>query len=724
MNRQLPLAAPPEPLEPSGVTGKRAIEDPWFPFEEISQIAQAESWRKEVHRPASHIHKWWAQRLGSVFRAIVIGALAPQSADVMELYRSPTRFPGAVVFDPFMGSGTTVGETLKLGARAVGRDINPVAYFQVRTSLKLTSRQELMAAFEAIRRDVSNEILGYYKARLEDGRMATVLYYFWVKQVDCPLCKQAVDLFPTYAFARHAYPGRYSRAQVLCRRCGSIGTVADILKAYKCDTCDEVFDPRQGPARGKHATCQTCNTTFPIGETIRNQGSPPKHRMYAKLVVTPDENKAYLPIDQYDLSLYRDAQHALCNRGDPYPVAEIRPGHNTNQVLNYGYLYWHQMFNDRQLLCLSILAERISAIEKEPLREIFTCLFTGALEFNNMFASYKGEGTGAVRHMFSHHILKPERMPLEANVWGTPKSSGAFSTLFKTRLLRAVSYWEDPSELLVDKTRDGLKSRKMFGLSRHTSLEAAISFATLGPNAPVFLSCGDSATTDMPSASIDAVITDPPFFDNVHYSELADFFYVWQRHMLGANGYFASESTRSTAEVQHSDADTFLERLTNVWLECSRVLKDDGILVFTYHHARVEGWRNLAQSLLRAGFRVVQCHPIKSEMSVATPKRQAKEPIDLDSIVVCRKNSPSDISDSRDLRDILIDVTAEASAQVQRLHQGHQILPRADVRVVVMGQLLAHLSHVRDEETLLDQFEVLANDVPSIVAQLVPTQGE
>ena len=48
-----------------------------------------------------------------------------------------------------------------------------------------------------------------------------------------------------------------------------------------------------------------------------------------------------------------------------------------------------------------------------------------------MFASYKGEGTGAVRHMFAHHILKPERVPLEANLWGTPKSSGSFSTMFE-----------------------------------------------------------------------------------------------------------------------------------------------------------------------------------------------------------------------------------------------------------------------------------------------------
>jgi len=47
----------------------RALEDDSFPFEALSEIAERESWRKEVNRPLSHIHKWWAQRLGSVFRA-------------------------------------------------------------------------------------------------------------------------------------------------------------------------------------------------------------------------------------------------------------------------------------------------------------------------------------------------------------------------------------------------------------------------------------------------------------------------------------------------------------------------------------------------------------------------------------------------------------------------------------------------------------------------------
>ena len=81
------------------------------------------------------------------------------------------------------------------------------------------------------------------------------------------------------------------------------------------------------------------------------------------------------------------------------------------------------------------------------LREFFLILFSSILEFNNMFCSFKGEGTGAVRHLFSHHILKPERQALENSVWGFTKSSGCFSSLFKSRLLKAKEYQQAPFEL-------------------------------------------------------------------------------------------------------------------------------------------------------------------------------------------------------------------------------------------------------------------------------------
>lgn len=97
--------------------GPRAIEDEAFPFEALSDVAEIESWRKEINRPTTHIHKWWAQRLGTVFRALTIGAFAPSGADVFDLFYKPIRISGTI-FDPFMGSGTTLAESVKLGAKA------------------------------------------------------------------------------------------------------------------------------------------------------------------------------------------------------------------------------------------------------------------------------------------------------------------------------------------------------------------------------------------------------------------------------------------------------------------------------------------------------------------------------------------------------------------------------------------------------------------------------
>lgn len=399
-----------------GTSRKCAIESDSFPFEALSNIAEIESWRKEINRPIYHIHKWWAQRLGTVFRAMIIGAFATEGADILELFYSPVRVKGGVVFDPFMGSGTTIGEAVKLGARAIGRDINPVAHFLVRNAFAVHDRRAILKTFQGIEREVADQIRHFYRIRLPDGKTAEVLYYFWVKTLDCPSCSEPVDLFSSYVFARHAYPKKYPTAQVVCPHCGDINPMRYDVYEARCGACRTTFNPQAGPAHRQKAICPACLHVFPIAKTIREQGKVPVHKLYAKLVLMPDGTKSYQPATEEDRKLYAEAESALAARPDAYPVVTIKPGYNTNQVLGYNYHHWHEMFNARQLLCLSILAECIRAIEEPLLRDLFTCLFSGTLEFNNLFTSYKGEGTGAVRHMFAHHILKPERVPLEANV--------------------------------------------------------------------------------------------------------------------------------------------------------------------------------------------------------------------------------------------------------------------------------------------------------------------
>ncbi len=697
----------------------RAIEDENFPFEILSEIAEKESWRKEINRPTTHIHKWWAQRLGTVFRAIAIGAFAPSGTNLLDLLHQPVRIRDRVVFDPFMGSGTTIAETVKLGARGIGRDINPVAHFLVKCALSIHDRRAVLATYDAIKRDVADRILSYYRATLPDGSVADVLYYFWVKIATCPCCAASVDLFPSRIFARHAYPAKFPRAQAVCPTCGEITEVHVRDKDTRCPTCAVSFDPSRGTAKGQSATCPHCSQAFPIAKTIRAGDRVPDHRLYAKLVLMADGTKAYLPATDADRNLYMKALRELAARTNPYPVVAISPGHNTNQALGYRYRYWHEMFNARQLLCLSILADRIRDITDPVIRELFTCLFSGALEFNNMFASYKGEGTGAVRHMFAHHILKPERVPLEANLWGTPRSSGAFSTMFEGRIRRALDYAANPFELRLRKGANGSAAEKVYGLSEQMGCQVAESYAEFSEEQRVYLSCGDSSATDLPDSCVDAVLTDPPFFDNVHYSELADFFHVWQRHILGPHGTRRTDTTRSDLEVQNENADDFAERLSGVWKEVYRVLKDDGLLVFTYHHSRPEGWRCVLHALMSTGFKITAAHPIKAEMSVAMPKLQAKEPIDLDIIVVCRKSAVLDANLSKGT--VQETVAPAAIAQTRRMADAGRQLSRNDVRVIVMAQILHHLSQIPSVTQALrlldgasDEIEVLINQVHSL----------
>jgi adenine-specific DNA methylase len=411
------------------------------------------------------------------------------------------------------------------------------------------------------------------------------------------------------------------------------------------------------------------------------------------MILLPTGEKEYVAADAFDRDLYGEAAELLSKRGASYPVVGIDPGYNTNQALNYGYTHWHQMFNARQLLCLSVLADRVRAIPEPNLRDLFACLFSGVLEFNNMFASFKGEGTGAVRHMFSHHILKPERTPLEANVWGTPRSSGSFTTLFESRILRALDYSEDPSEIQVNRRNGKLASQRVFGLSVPLAHRSAKNFLEFQQGDTLYLSCGDSSSTDLADESVDAIVTDPPFFDNVHYSQLADFFYVWQRHVLGVNGSHERASTRSEAEVQQTSPVVFTDRLQRVWQECHRVLKRDGLLIFSYHHSRAEGWRAVLEALSRAGFVIVAAHPMKAEMSVAMPKHQASEPIDLDMIVVCRKRAvPVSGESPIDVRRTVEEAAIDAQTQVQRLGNAGRRLSRNDVRIVLMAQVIRRLS--------------------------------
>ena len=169
-----------------------------FPFADLSLIAERESWRKEVYRPVYYIHKWWAKRLGTVFRGILLAACLDESDDFWEFYYKKNDFKNITVFDPFMGSGVTLGEAIKLGCKAIGRDINPVSFLSCNASLTKYKSHDVLSVYKNIEDYVSSILLQNFKTKTDQGEDAIVLYYFLVKELTCPKCSNNIELFPEF----------------------------------------------------------------------------------------------------------------------------------------------------------------------------------------------------------------------------------------------------------------------------------------------------------------------------------------------------------------------------------------------------------------------------------------------------------------------------------------------------------------------------------------------
>lgn len=672
------------------------IESDDFPFEELSLIAEHESWRKEVHRPIYYLHKWWAKRLGSVFRGILLGAVLNEKQDLIEEFYKNHIFTEKTVFDPFMGSGVTIGEAHKLGFIALGRDINPVAFNTVKAALGPINERKVREEFKRISESVGKRISELYLTTDSQGHEAEVLYFFWVMLISCPRCQNSIDLFSNRVIAGHAYPKIHPETKVLCPQCGNIFSSTHGSTSAKCTECGITFNPSDGPVNRSTVSCSKCENNFQIIDAINISGGKPDFRLYGKLILKENGEKEYLRVSETDLQKYKEStdllKRELMEAKVSIPDLKLEEGYNTKQAINYGFKKWKDFYNERQLLALGWLQREISKIIDKDTRDLFLILFSGILEFNNMFTSYKGEGTGAVRPLFYHHILKPERTPIEANVWGTSKSSGSFYTLYNSRLENLLKYRNNPKEVLL-KESEKLKIETSNSFLGKVELD----WPTNGVYLPgeIYLSCGSSSDTRLMEKSIDLIVTDPPFFDNVNYSELADFFYSWQQ-LYSSDEHFGL-STRNKLEVQDMDRLRFSTKLTAVFKECSRVLKDEGLMVFTYHQSNSDGWSALLSALRDSNFKVVNAHPIKAEMSVAAPKSQTQDPIQLDSIIICRKSNKIEHGDLplEELRQRTIN-------KISRLEGAGFKLSKNDRRVILYGQTLSYVQNIDELEYVIE----------------------
>lgn len=725
-----------------------------FPIEQVNEIAEREAHAKEKYRPIYFIHKWWARRLGSVFRTIVLYSLLDENAKVLEddgtwrpatkeelenpwlLYLKDVDLGGKIVLDPMMGGGTTVIESLRLGCKVVAQDLNPVAWFLVKKMVEPVEIGLLKEGFRKLEEEVADEVKKYYrtvcphclkryseskkknreavvkeasrKLRIQEPRniyeqysfrvregliesdkniFADTMYYFWIKEVPCLNCNASVPLFKGYMLAQKRDGKAY---YVVCPDCGNVFEVKDYKTDTRCPCCNGEFNPdKDGNVEGKYFICTEaeCGQKSVIVEAIQRKGKP-SEKLFAVEYYCPSCNrKGYKQADDFDKALFEKAKEEYRNvkpnwLGKYIPDTKIPMGYNTKQMINHGYKYWADMFNERQLLSLGKLLKTMVELDMdEKVRELLVITLSEALEFHNMLCDY-ARSKNHLYNLFRTHAFHPNTNPVENNVWGTEAGRGIFRNEIK-KIIKGKMYNAQPFEKYV-KNRTTLEKQSKMRIEGKAG-----NIFNGGGNIQVM--CGDSSYLPIPDNSVDAVITDPPYYGNVMYSELSEFYYSWLRLVLkGRYEYFQGEHTPNTAEVivnreQKKEEKDFVDGLTAVFKEAGRKLKNDGIITFTFHHQAEAAWGAVLQSVLNAGFYISSIYPVQSESSV-NPHIHMKANVRYDMVVVCRKRETE--PERKHWSALEDQIYFKVEDELTRLERHKKNLSSEDVFVVTIGKCL------------------------------------
>ncbi len=670
-----------------------------FPVNELSALARVE--RPDLARPPLYLHKWWARRFGSVFRSIILATFLPPEENAWDYHYQHTDFGGKIILDPFMGGGTTVFEALRLGCQVVGCDVNPVAWWTVKAAIEQPeSIQALWNGFRQLDETVGRRIRDLYQTNCPRcGRPADVIHVRWVKVVPCKACGQQVRLHGNYVLGL-----RGKEYAVFCPDCGEVLKTHEPNEPHQCPSCGTTFMPRDGVARGGYFTCPTpdCGQRQSV-LGAQPEGQPPRYEMYAVVYECPVHGWDIKRVNEIDHECYQEAVQVFERMKDalPYPTQRIpTEGRADPRPVNYGYTHWYQMFTPRQLLALGWLVEAIQDLLPD-VQDTFTTIFSDVVSFTSIFCTVRPSRVSAIRGVFSHHAYIPPTEAVENNPWGHKRRSGTYPALF-VGALKAHGYRQQPFERRLTPEASSA-TKAVFIPGERVDGRLAEDFQELvHTDKNALLLCQSSEDLPLPDHSVDAVITDPPYFDNVQYGELSDFYYVWLRLFLKERyPFFASERTPKMAEIVKNekadkDQDFFLSGLAQVFGEAHRVLKDEGLMAFTFHHQEHQAWSSVMGAVLNAGFYVSAIYPVHAEMPTSLHIRD-QQAIEYDSIIVCHKRTGDAHISWEQLED---QIHFQAAATLRQLQSTGQGLSRADVSVIVLGKCLElyskHYPHVME----------------------------
>jgi putative DNA methylase len=596
--------------------------DAHFDEEFADALAQLESYNKHLYRPNSYLHKWWARRCGSTFRLILKGLVADEAA---RDYYAPGGLAGKIILDPMMGGGTTLHEAIRLGANVIGADIDPIPVLQARATLSEARLADLAGAFDQFYRSLRARVVEFYRTA-------------------CPHCAEAVGLwFTLYGQRRRCQCGESLFVDSLTLRHLPEGTAVS-LNPLTHDIC---YNDRLLPAgtedgrplrERKEQNCPDCNE--PFVELL----DVPYYQRYAPLALSgrcPQHGLFFAPPRPEDRALITQADELRPQL--PLNPADfiVVPGAKSQSLLDHKIANYLDLFSSRQLLYLATAVTQIADC-RLPIAELerlnLALLVSTSLEFNSLLCGYKGYGQktarpGSIRHAFTYHAYSFPYTALENNPLYGRRASGNLQNLFESRIVRGRTWAKAPIE------RRPVAQGQPEKVIIHSEVDAGQevdSLADLQSGTRRFwLRQGSSVALDLPDGSVDFIVTDPPYFDSVQYSDLAAYFRVWLRQLLPEAADWAYRPGESAVEpATNGNGADYTAVLSQIFAECARVLKgDNGRFIFTFHHWNPKGWAAITLAL-RAGFGLVNRYVVHAE-NLASRHIVGQKALVHDVILVC-----------------------------------------------------------------------------------------
>jgi len=535
---------------------------------------------------------------------------APSESDIENLHQTLQETWGRLptIMDATAGGGAIPLESIRYGLDTHANELNSVAVAILHGVLEApyTDRNlsdDIKHYGNKINEQVREEI-GHLFPNPEQGEH---LERIWAHTVECPNCganlplspnwwldsDEGVAVEPQYSEANDDEPGEFTSFEIV-------------------NTETTNFDPSDGTISYGDASCY-CSWTIESDEIKEQAQSEDGFGERVIAIRTEDESgRSFASPSKSEREAIEDANKAVVE--GPQELAtllntDIPSGEKTDELRRNGMTEWRDLYTNRQLLVHyhywkafeEIKQEIRDKYEEDEAKSILTYIAFAADKSVSMNCkqSWWEAGTPKVAQIFDRHDFAFKWSFAEINL--TSEALG-----YDWVLESVVEAYEEFRELSSDKMGKAIVTQ------------------------------GDAANLDyLDDNEVDALVVDPPYYQNVMYAELSDHFYVWLRKYLDDvyPGQFESDLTNKgeQAVARASDFDDndrdlskrelakrdYEQKMADIFEELSRVLADDGVFTLMFTHKQTDAWDSLTKALLNAGFKVTATHPVNTEAPLA-----------------------------------------------------------------------------------------------------------